>query len=66
MKGFRLKLAAILLSSELNKRKGSPHLNSDENTVSPRHCVTIENSKMLIKRAQKKRKHSDEAECLVV
>jgi len=46
MKVFRLKLAVILLSSDLNKRKGCPYLDSDENIGSPSDCHIIENPKM--------------------
>ena len=46
MKEFRLKLAAILLSSELNKRKGAPYFDRDENIGSPSDCAIIENQKM--------------------
>jgi hypothetical protein len=45
-KEFRLKLVAILLSLELNKRKGSPLLDSDENIGSPSECAIIQNPKM--------------------
>jgi len=66
MKEFRLKLAAILLSSELNKRKGAPYLDRDENIGSPSDCAIIENPKMADQVSTKKRKHYEEAECLVV
>ena len=66
MKEFRLKLAAILLSSGLNKRKGAPYLDRDENIGSPSDCAIIENPKIADQASTKKRKHSDEAECLVV
>ena len=46
MKEFRLKLAAILLSLELNKQKGAPYLDRDENIGSPSDCAIIENQKM--------------------
>ena len=66
MKEFRLKLAAILLSSELNKRKGAPYLDRDENIRNPNDCAIIENLKMADQVSMKKRKHYEEAECLVV
>ena len=66
MKEFRLKLAAILLSSELNKRKGAPYLDRDENIGSPSDCAIIENPNMADQVSTKKRKHYEEAECLVV
>ena len=65
MKEFRLKLAAILLSSELNKRNGAPYLDRDKNIGSPSDCAIIENPKMADQVSTKKRKHY-EAECLVV
>ncbi|XP_066374655.1 putative ubiquitin-like-specific protease 1B [Miscanthus floridulus] len=43
MKEFRLKLAAILLLLELNKRKVAPYLDRDENIESPSDCAIIEN-----------------------
>ena len=66
MKAFRLKLAAILLSSDLNKRKGCPYLDSDENIGIPSDCTIIENPKMSDQASTKKRKHSKEIECSVV
>ena len=66
MKEFRLKLAAIMLLSELNKRKGAPYLDGDENIGSPNDCAIIENPKTADQVSTKKRKHSEEAECLVV
>ena len=66
MKEFRLKLVAILLSSELNKRKGAPYLDRDENIISLSDCAIIENPKMADQVSTKKRKHYEEAECLVV
>jgi sentrin-specific protease 1 len=66
MKAFRLKLAAILLSSDLNKRKGCPYLDSDENIGSPSHYTIIENPKMADQASMKKRKHSKEVECSMV
>jgi len=66
MKEFRLKLAAILLSSELNKRKGAPYLDRDENIGSPSDCAIIENPKMADQVSTKKRKYYEEAKCLVV
>ena len=50
MKEFRLKLVAILLSSELNKRKGAPYHDRDENIGSPSDCAIIENPKMANKK----------------
>jgi len=61
-----LKLAAILLSSELNKRKGAPYLDRDENIGSPSDCAIIENPKMADQVSTKKSKHYEETECLVV
>ena len=66
MKEFRLKLAAILLSSELNKRKGAPYLDRDENIGSPSDCAIIENSKMADQVSTKKRKYYEKTECLVI
>ena len=66
MKEFRLNLATILLSSELNKRKGAPYLDRDENIGSPSDCAIIENPKMADQVSTKKRKHYEEAKCLVV
>ena len=66
MKEFRLKLAAILLSSGLNKRKGAPYHDRDENIGSPSDCAIIENPKMVDQASTKKRKHSEEVKCLVV
>jgi len=66
MKAFRLKLVTILLSSELNKRKGCPYLDSDENIGSPSDCTIIENRKMANQASIKKRKYSEEVECSVV
>ena len=66
MKEFRLKLAMILLSSELNKRKGAPYLDRDKNIGGPSDCAIIENPKMADQVSTKKRKHYEEAECLVV
>jgi hypothetical protein len=59
-------LAAILLSSELNKRKGAPYIESDENIGCPSDCVIIDNPNMANQASTKKRKHSERAECLVV
>ena len=66
MKEFRLKLAAILLSLELNKQKGAPYLDRDENIGSPSDSAIIENPKMVDQVSTKKRKYYEEAECLVV
>jgi sentrin-specific protease 1 len=66
MKAFRLKLAAILLSSDLNKRKGCPYLDSDKNIGSPSDCTIIENPNMADQASAKKRKHSKEVECSMV
>ena len=66
MKEFRLKLVAILLSSELNKQNGAPYLDRDENIRSPSDCAIIENPKMADQVSMKKRKHYEEVECLVV
>ena len=66
MKAFRLKLTAILLSTDLNKRKGCPYLDSNENIGSPSDCTIIENPKMAHQASMKKRKHSKEVECSVV
>ena len=66
MKEFRLKLAAILLSSELSKRKVAPYLDRDENIESPNDYAIIGNPKMVDQVSTKKRKHYEEAECLVV
>jgi hypothetical protein len=66
MKEFRLKLVAILLSLELNKRKGASYLDRDENIGSPSDCAIIENPKMADQASTKKRKHSEEPECSVV
>jgi hypothetical protein len=66
MKEFRLKLAAILLSSELNKRRGAPYIESDENIGCPSDYVIIDNPNMTDQASTKKRKHSEGAECLVV
>ena len=66
MKAFRLKLAAILLSSELNKRKGCPYLDNDENIGNPNDCTIIENPKMADRASTKKRKYFKEVECSVV
>ena len=56
----------ILLSSELNKWKGAPYLDRDENIESPSDCAIIENPKMADQVSTKKRKHYEEAGCLVV
>ena len=48
----------------MNKRKGSPHLDSDGNIGSPSECAIIDNAKMA--EASMKKEHSEEAECLVV
>ena len=66
MKEFRLKLATILLSSELNKWKGTPYLDRDENIGSPSDCAIIENPKMADQVSTKKRKYYEKAKCLVV
>ena len=66
MKEFRLKLAAILLSLELNKRKGAPYLDRDENIGSSSDYAIIENPKMADQVSTKRRKHYEEAECLVI
>ena len=66
MKEFRLKLAAILLSSELNKQNGTPYLDRDENIRSPSDCAIIENPKMADQVSMKNRKYYEHAECLVV
>ena len=66
MKEFRLKLAVILLSSELNKQKGAPYLDRDENIGSPSDCAIIENSKMADQVSTKKRKYYEKTECLVI
>jgi hypothetical protein len=55
MKKFRLKLAAILLTSELNKQKGCPYLDSDENIGSPSDCAIVEKPKMTDQASTKKR-----------
>ena len=66
MKEFRLKLATILLSSELNKWKGAPYLDRDENIESPSDSAIIENPQMADQVSTKKRKYYEEVECLVV
>ena len=50
---FRTKLAAILLSSELNKRKGHPLVEeNDEESGSPDDVVMLKNPPNLCKRSQ--------------
>ncbi|XP_062232997.1 uncharacterized protein LOC133930374 [Phragmites australis] len=50
---FRTKLAAILLSSELNKRKGHPSVEeNDEESGSPDDVVMLKNPPNLCKRSQ--------------
>jgi hypothetical protein len=62
-----MKIFRILLSSELNKRKGCPYLDSNENIGSrPSDCTIIENSKMADQSIHDKKKHSEEDLCLVV
>jgi sentrin-specific protease 1 len=48
MKGFRLKLAAILISSLLNVRRGRPlFLRNDDEPGNPNDVVEIDDSKQL-------------------
>ncbi|CAD6223963.1 unnamed protein product [Miscanthus lutarioriparius] len=61
IKEFRLQFTVILLASELNKQKGAPYLDRDENIGSPSDCAIIENSKMADQVSTKKRKHYEKA-----
>ncbi|CAN6288022.1 unnamed protein product, partial [Urochloa humidicola] len=64
MTKFRLKLAAILLLSDLNKLKGTTQVDSDDITGDPDDCVMIENQEMA-RASPKQTKQSEGVECLM-